>query len=266
MSMKERLLEDFGVDLNIRNCEANGTQVAPFYVLDTAVNDGLKTAVTVIQLISKMLQRTWRLDKISSVEHSNPVLVKINLSVILLTDDKYTTETVSYYFHLQGVKGELTQNVNHPVLGLDKATKLIIPQSLGWVQFDTYWLNEPKEMGITYEFGSRFLKVGIYVYDGGHDDMGVGMTDRLSEEFENAITQVQQAHADYKLLGSPSNEDAFLCQQFCSKTTISILAITAINGQFVKFRLTSPFYPELNEAIQSTVGEFRHLTMLVCSP
>jgi len=63
-----------------------------------------------------------------------------------------------------------------------------------------------------------------------------------------------------------SNEDAFLRQQFCSKTTISILAITVINGQFVKFRLTSPFYPELNEAIQSTVGEFRHLTMLVCSP
>jgi len=266
MGTKEQLHKDFGVDLNIRNCDANGTQVAPFYVLDTAVNDGLKTAVTVIQLFSKMLQRTWRLDTISSVEYSVPSLVKISLNVIVLTDDEYITETVSYYFHLQCVQGELTQTFNHPVIGLDKTTKLIIPQSLGWVQFDTHHLNEPKEIGITYEFGSRFLKLGIYAYDGGHDDIGVGMSDRLSGEFETAITQVQQIHTDYELWGSPSNEDAFLCQQFCSKTTISILAMIAINGQFVKFRLTSPFYPELKEAIQSTVGEFRHLTMLVCSP
>ena len=37
MSMKGQLLRDFGIDLNIRNCEANGTQGAPFYVLDTAL-------------------------------------------------------------------------------------------------------------------------------------------------------------------------------------------------------------------------------------
>ena len=105
MGTKEQLHKDFGVDLNIRNCDANGTQAAPFYVLDTAVNDGLKTAVTVIQLISKMLQRTWRLDTISSVEHSVPSLVKISLNVIVLTDDEYITETVSYYFHLQCARG-----------------------------------------------------------------------------------------------------------------------------------------------------------------
>ena len=59
MSMKEQLHEDFGVDRNIRNCEANGTQSAPFYVLDAAVNEGLKTAVTCIRLISSKFGRSW---------------------------------------------------------------------------------------------------------------------------------------------------------------------------------------------------------------
>ena len=265
MSMKGHLLRDFGIDLNIRNCEANGTQGAPFYVLDTAVNEGLKTAVTCIRLISLKLGRSWNLATISSMESSEPAFVKISLNVILLTKDEYITETVNYYFHLQVLPGELTKNFNHPVLGLDKTTGLIIPLSLGWVQFDTHRLNELKGMGTTYEFSSQFLKASIYVYDDGHVDIGTGVSARLSEEFEVAITQIQEVYTDYQLWGSPSKEDTFLCQYFCSKTTLSILAMTAIDGQFVKFRLTGPIYPELKEAIKSTLVAFQHLAMLAIS-
>ena len=42
-------------------------------------------------------------------------------------------------------------------------------------------------------------------------------------------------------------------------------AKTGVDGQFVKFRLTGPIYPELKEAIKSTLAAFQHLAMLAIS-
>jgi len=265
MIMKQQLLADFGVELNLGDDEGCGTKGAPFSVLDTAMNDGLITAVTCLQMISKNLERTWQLNAISTVDDIEPALIKISLNVVLLTVDQYITETVSYYFHFENIKDVMPTNLTSPVLGLDSATELIIPLSLGWVQFETHRFNEPKEMGVTYEFGSRFLNAGIFIYNNGYDDIGHGLSMRLPAEFKAAIGQVQEAYPDFELCGSVENHGTVWSQRFSSDAKTSILAMAAINGNFVKLRLTSPHYQELEEAIQRTFGEFRHLTRLAIS-
>lgn len=101
------------------------------------------------------------------------------------------------------------------------------------------------------------MKLALYVYDLGFNDLSDGVSDTLRVHFQNSISEVQTVAPELRLNGTPQSDNQTLFQALTSDDQESLLLLGAVSGNFVKARLTYQYMPELQELAADTINQFR---------
>ena len=230
MNIKEQIKKDFGHDLNIGS--GSLTKTDPLPLLDEKPIDAAYAERVFVRDIHVAKRKIWKINFRRLIDFEASVLIQLNMDTIKLQDQQVISETVSYYFlPVRNAIGHL------PSVNLPEEDSFKLPYSIGWFHYDGFHINED-ELGTSYFFNNLYSKMAVSIYDLGKKDIPDGVSPALEQHAMDVISEVKVVNPSYEMLGETHKDDAIVFQEFLNKDAYSALLMGAVNGHFIKVRVT----------------------------
>jgi len=241
MTLREQIKKDFGHDLNIG--EGSLTRDNPMPLLDDKPRDAAHTERMFVRDINIAKRKLWKINKRRLVDHEDKTLIELNLDTVEFDfkEEKAITENVGYYFlPVRKALGHIA------TINLPDDDAFGLPYSIGWFHYDGLQVNDD-ELGTTYFFNNLYSKMSIYIYDLGLKDIIDGPSPTLEQHAMNVISEIKFLNQSYESQGGIYKDDVVLVQEFFNEDEYSAVLLGAVNGKFIKVRITGKRWPKMLE-------------------
>lgn len=244
-SLRERLLDEFGVDLPIHG--GPGLATSPIVVTAADPQDAVDVQMQVLHCLGKGSGAAWRLIGQEVVAPEQGV-VRAAIESLVPRDQEVVTRQEDVYFVLEALpRDAATTSLPTPSGFVDPRSGVHLPQQLGWLHLTGAIDNEPGSPGLGWSvaYGAPAMQGTVYVYD----RQARNLTDdvesqRVIDEFRSAVADALSVNPDAELKHQAMFKDSSgrgLCHLAIldlPDDTMSAVLLTAVNGCFVKMRLT----------------------------
>lgn len=251
MSIKDQIKKDFGHDLNIG--EGSLTRDNPMPILDEKPRDAAYTERIFVRDIHIAKGKLWKINKRSLFDYEDKTLIKLNLDTVEFDfkEQKAITENVAYYFlPVRKALGHIA-TVNLPD---DDAFGL--PYSIGWFHYDGFQVND-EALGTTYFFNNLYSKMSIYIYDLGIKDIVDGFSPTLEQLAMNVVSEIKLMNQSYESQTGMYRDDVAMVQEFFNEDEYSSVLLSAVNGKFIKVRITGEQWPKMIEIYREVLMDIK---------
>ena len=262
LTLRERLLRDFGVDLPIHG--GTGRRDAPIVVSTADLQSAVDVQMTAIGCFGKGRGIAWRLVEQEIVD-AGLRTVRVGIETVEIGERDVTTQQEACYFALDAMPTNGTvMSLPAPSGFVDPSSGLRLPYQLGWLQFDGSTDNEPAHPGLGWSvaYGGLGIQATVYAYDQGKaiepNDLE---SERVQGEFRTAVEGVLGVNPGASvvkqgLIGDASARGRFLLAVLeLPEEKLSAALLTVRNGYFVKARLTwQAKEAEIHRMAQETIG------------
>lgn len=260
-SLRERLRNEFGVELPIHG--GPGLESAPIVVTVRDLQDAVDVQMRVLDCMGKGSGAAWRLIGQEVVAPEQGV-VRAAIESLVARDQEIVTRQEDIYFVLMALpRGAATTSLPTPGGFVDPRSGVRLPSQLGWLHLTGAIDNEPASPGLGWSvaYGAPVMQGTVCVYDRQERNLADAVeSQRVIDEFRSAVVDALSANPAAELKHQALFKDSSgrgLCHLAILDlpgNSMSAVLLTALNGCFVKMRLTF-------DATEKQFGRMAHESM-----
>ena len=262
MSIKQRLFNDFGYDLNIAGGLGQSVD-DPIHVLSETEQDAYQTQYMVLRGLGQGRKVIWRTLEINRTSDETPQLLQYKIETKDVRDSEIITQIENYYFLVNKTISTSDTGIflNKPIAHEDLKIVTKFPRGLSWLHFSEMvgYQSRTPELGYSLAYGAPGVKATIFVYPITND---VSDTPAYLMELKRARMEIIQVHGenaikqDWEIYDEEDHAVYFYIPQ-TEPDNISALLVTELHGYFIKVRTTL-----INEEFMHVIAKEFHYEML----
>ena len=260
-TLRDRLLQEFGVDLPIH--DGSGEESAPIVVTAADLQEAVDTQTEVLRCLGAAHRFAWRLIGQEVISGALKI-VRADIETVAPHEHEVVSRTEARYFVLEALSADgTTLSLPVPSGFADPRSGVRLPAQLGWLHLSGATDNEPDSPGLGWSvaYDSLAVQGTVYVYDrGARLDTDDIESARVVDEFRSAVADAlgvnSAAELKHQVMFKDSSGRArcYLAILDMPGDSMSAVLLTTSNGCFVKARVTF-------DATEREFGRMAHESM-----